>query len=300
MQPAEPRIDPRIESDLTDDAATAPRAPPPRQSVWAWLLIVLVAAAVGAAVWIWLRNQPPPSPPAVARSEEAPPPAPAPEIRHPIEEAQAGAEPYKDMKPLPALATSDTTMQNTLAELFGASALDKIFFTDAIVHRFVTTVDNLPRKALPTQYVPFRPTTGPMITAGKDEKLSIGAENAARYAPYAQMADAIDAKKLVAVYVHFYPLLQEDYRNLGYPKGYFNDRLVDAIDDMLAAPDVPAPVALVQPKVVYQYADADLESRSAGQKIMMRMGAENAVRIKAKLREIRSELTSARQEIRRP
>jgi hypothetical protein len=33
-----------------------------------------------------------------------------------------------------------------------------------------------------------------------------------------------------------------------------------------------------------------LEARSAGQKIMMRMGSENAAKVKAKLREIRSEL----------
>jgi hypothetical protein len=84
--------------------------------------------------------------------------------------------------------------------------------------------------------------------------------------------------------------MQEDYRNLGYPKGYFNDRLIEAIDDMLAAPEAPATVALVQPKVLYQYADPDLEARSAGQKIMMRMGSENAAKVKAKLQEIRREL----------
>ncbi|MGH8711750.1 MAG: DUF3014 domain-containing protein [Burkholderiales bacterium] len=34
-----------------------------------------------------------------------------------------------------------------------------------------------------------------------------------------------------------------------------------------------------------------MEARSAGQKIMIRMGAENAARIKAKLKEYRRELT---------
>jgi hypothetical protein len=40
------------------------------------------------------------------------------------------------------------------------------------------------------------------------------------------------------------------------------------------------------------YTDPELESRSAGQKIMMRMGSVNAARIKAKLREIRAEITA--------
>lgn len=79
--------------------------------------------------------------------------------------------------------------------------------------------------------------------------------------------------------------------DLGYPKAYFNDRLIEVIDHLLAAPEVPAQTKLVQPKVFYQFADPDLETRSAGQKILMRIGNENAARIKAKLREIRSELT---------
>ena len=63
-----------------------------------------------------------------------------------------------------------------------------------------------------------------------------------------------------------------------------------AIDDLLAAPELVAPPELVQPKVLYEFAEPQLQSRSAGQKIMMRMGPENAKRVKAKLREIRREL----------
>jgi hypothetical protein len=43
---------------------------------------------------------------------------------------------------------------------------------------------------------------------------------------------------------------------------------------------------------MYQFADPELEARSAGQKILIRMGSENAARIKAKLQEVRRELTS--------
>jgi len=63
---------------------------------------------------------------------------------------------------------------------------------------------------------------------------------------------------------------------------------------MLAAPDLTRPTELIQPKVFYQYADPRLESRSAGQKFMMRLGPENAAKVKAKLREIRAELVSGK------
>ena len=98
-----------------------------------------------------------------------------------------------------------------------------------------------------------------------------------------------DAKQLAALYFHFYPLFQQAYQNLGYPNGYFNDRLVATIDNLLAAPDVTGDIALVRPNVMYQFADPKLERLSAGQKPMLRMGPANAGIVKTKLRELRAQ-----------
>jgi hypothetical protein len=107
--------------------------------------------------------------------------------------------------------------------------------------------------------------------------------------PYVRVLESLDSRVLVQRYVESYPLFQQAYAELGYPNRNFNDRLVEAIDDMLAAPE-PATLELAQPRVLYEFADEDLQRRSAGQKIMMRMGADNARRVKAKLREIRGAL----------
>jgi len=56
---------------------------------------------------------------------------------------------------------------------------------------------------------------------------------------------------------------------------------MEAIDDLLATPELDAPVKLLRPRVLYEFADPDLETRSAGQKILLRMGPENAARVKA-------------------
>jgi hypothetical protein len=45
-----------------------------------------------------------------------------------------------------------------------------------------------------------------------------------------------------------------------------------------------------QPKVFYELADPDLESRSAGQKLMMRMGLAHEKQLKAQLRALRAEI----------
>jgi hypothetical protein len=293
------RAEPRIEADFDPEAgATLPsgersnslRTPASRKGPIVWLVLLMVLAA--SVIFFYLRRQDISQQPALTPPSTQPPVAAeaAPTIRHPIEDA-LGAAANTDTKPLPALMVSDTTMQNTLADLFGPASLGKVFYEDAIIHRFVTTVDNLPRKTVPSRNLPVKPIAGPLVTSAKHDNVSISADNASRYTPYVQMAESIDAKNLVSAYVHFYPLIQQDYRDLGYPKGYFNDRLIEAIDDLLAAPELTDPLQVVQPKVLYQYADPELEARSAGQKIMIRMGNENAAKVKAKLQEIRRELT---------
>jgi hypothetical protein len=297
---AEPRIDPDLDASSggampLDDGGSGAPPPATRKTIPILALLLLVVLCAGALFYYLWRQSAPPAPVSAGPPVEAPPVAAAaavaPAIQHPIEDAQGAAPVTAEVKPLPALMVSDTTMQNTLVDLFGAASLGKVFYEDAIIHRFVATIDNLPRKSVPSRNLPVKPVPGLLVTTAKDAGVSLGADNAARYAPYVQLADAIDTKALVAAYVHFYPLLQQDYVDLGYPKGYFNDRLVEAIDDLLAAPESNDPLSLVQPKVLYQYADADLESRSAGQKIMIRMGGQNSAKLKAKLREVRRELT---------
>lgn len=247
-----------------------------------WLTLFVLAGVVLSVFYYATQPTPPLPPPPVA---EAPVPQPPAErgIRYPIER-----EPEE--KTLPALSESDPAVSEALAGLWGERALER-FFLNGFIRRVVATVDNLPREKLASRLLPVKPAAGMFRTAGKGESLIVSPENAARYAPYLELAAAIDSAKLVAVYAHFYPLFQQAYEDLGYPLGYFNDRLVEVIDHLLAAPEVPAQTKLVQPKVFYRYADPDLETRSAGQKILMRIGNENAARIKAKLRQIRSELT---------
>ena len=60
------------------------------------------------------------------------------------------------------------------------------------------------------------------------------------------------------------------------------------IDDLLATPHPAQPVALVRPKVFWEYADPNLEARSAGQKLLMRLGPANQAVVERKLRELRA------------
>jgi hypothetical protein len=254
-----------------------------------WLAVGALLVAGAAAFYLWQQSLR--SSQRVLEAVEPPPPPAAqaePAIRYPIpqnESAQAAA------KPLPALDQSDSAIWDELYGLIGLQSLKTLLNSEHIVRNIVVTVDNLPRKTVAVRLLPTKPVGDSFRTTGKGEILSIAPDNAARYKPYIRIAEVVDAKKLVAVYVRLYPLFQRAYQELGYPKGYFNDRLVMVIDHLLDAPEINEPVALTQPHVLYKFADPELEGASAGHKAMVRMGRENAAKVKAKLREIRRELT---------
>jgi hypothetical protein len=254
-----------------------------RTAGWVVLVLVLVVAV---SMWRYATLPPDPvSPPwPAAQAPAAKPPPAEPAIRYPVPEQPSEEE-------LPSLGASDSAVMDALAGLWGKGAFEQLLHPNALIRRVVATIDNLPRRKLALRLMPVKPVPGAFRTTGKGEKLSIGPDNAARYSTHVQLAKSIDSGKLVAVYVRFYPLFQQAYEDLGYPGAYFNDRLVEVIDHLLEAPEPPPQAKLVRPKVFYKFADPDLEAASAGHKILMRIGNENADVLKTKLREIRAELT---------
>jgi len=264
-----------------------------RSFAWPIFALVVIVAILAAIVLVWRRTHAP-QPPIVTPSapQASVPAAPATEStapKYPIQAAEATQPPAEQA--LPGVADSDSLMQDALASLFTGVPLDRVFHLQEIVPRFVATIDNLPRQTVAQSKMSVKPVEGTLQTTQADGRILLRADNAERYATYMRLLEQVDTPKLVQTYVRYYPLFQKAYQDLGYPNGYFNDRLVEVIDHLLATPDVPAPVLLAQPKVLYEFADPALERLSAGQKILIRMGPVDQSRVKGKLREIRRALT---------
>ncbi len=247
-----------------------------RYRVPAIIAAVLLLAA-GSAWYFWPRLAPAPVPPPAV---EAPPPQ-APAIAHPVA-PDAGGE------PLPAIASADAPLAAALKALPGGSGLGALLRPELLLRHFVATVDNLPRHHLTVEQRPLKPAAGNFAVAGNDlAGTPDDARNAARYTAALAALESLDAQALFSLYRHWYPLLQQAYQDLGYPDGYFNDRMVAAIDDLLAAPQPEPRPALVRPNVMWQYADETLEARSAGQRLMMRLPPEQARRLRERLAQLR-------------
>ena len=247
-------------------------------------LIALLAVCAAIALWsvLWQPQTVSQLPAALPKAAPPAPEAPA-KPRFPIESTASA---------LPALDASDAAMLAVLQALWSGGGLASILEPRDIVRNIVVTVDNLPRRALPSQRMPVRPVPGSFGTASSGNGLVIGERNALRYAPYVRLLEVVDAPRLVSAYVQYYPLFQQAYRELGYPNGHFNDRLVEAIDVLIATPEpTTAHIPVVQPKIFYQFADPELEKLPAGQKLLLRMGTVHANRVKERLRDIRALVT---------
>jgi len=236
----------------------------------------------GALIYLSMQDRKAP-PPKQAVSVPAPPVAEEPPIQHPIAESA-------ESQPLPHLDQSDQPVFGALSGLVGKAPAEQFIIPQDLVRHVVVTIDNLTAPKAAERLRPFRPVPGQFVAGGSENALVLDPGNYQRYKPMVTLLQDMDTKQLVAIYTRYYPLFQQAYESLGHPPQYFNDRVVQVIDHLLAAPDLKDPVALSQPNVQFEYGDATLESRSAGQKMMMRMGSTNATAVKAKLREIRAAL----------
>ncbi len=269
--------------------------------------LVVAIAGAGGTLW-WLYRAKPPAPAPYVEAPAAAPEAPAASApladagpKHPIEPLAAASAPQS----LPALDESDGVVQAALAALVGKQGVMAFLNADGFVRRSVVTIDNLARPHAAPRLWPVQPSPGKLqrIVAGDAEL--IAPDNAKRYAPFVALVASVEPSQAAALYRRLYPLFQQAYAELGYPKGHFNDRLVEVVDHLLAAPEPKQPPAVkltevkgevpsTRPWVRYEFVDPKLEALSSGQKIMVRLGTTNEQRLKAWLAGFRQAIVSPR------
>jgi hypothetical protein len=189
-------------------------------------------------------------------------------------------------------------VESLLADLFGRKSALGMFQLEDFARRLVVTVDNLGRSHAPSRLWPVNPAEGRFLTEKQGDAEVISADNGLRYTPYVLLIETVELRQVVAAYLKLYPQLQKAYEDLGYPRRYFNDRVVEVLDLLIATPDINAaakvhlpaingPVQPQRPWVLYEFEDPALQSLSAGQRILMRTGPVNERRLKAKLADLR-------------
>ncbi|RFF31256.1 DUF3014 domain-containing protein [Wenzhouxiangella sediminis] len=279
-----------------------------------WFISALVVLAlVGGLWWVEQRQQaeltPDPATDLPSEPEDPQPryPLPKPEL-HPapaIEDQVADdtegrteepIEPESEPRPpLPELADSDESATGALSDSLGNDFVDKWIKPEFVISRTVAVVNNLDGSAPALKTWPLRPLGSEPITQqrGNGDTLLWTAANAERYTELVDALDALPPEQAADLYARYYPLFQQAWEELGENEPYFNDRLIDVIDHLLATPEVALPFEVVPYESRLHFADEALQKETWGRKLLMRMGAAQAGMAKEWLRNFRNAVVEA-------
>ncbi|MGP9801684.1 DUF3014 domain-containing protein [Rheinheimera sp. NSM] len=273
-----------------------------QQLYYAGIAAVVIVLLV-ALWWLFAPQQPKPAVqapapvevPAVIEAEPQPEPEPvtdAGEAETPVTApAQPDPEPAVEEPVLPALEQSDVEVKQRLLALDWRPGLANLFVTEDMLRSLVVQVDNIAQG----QLVAGQPVLMPLeqrFSLDEGEPLLLEQQSFGRYEPYIQLLESVPPQQLMPLFERYEPLLQQAYAELGYPDELFKNKLIAAIDLLLATPQVQYPLELERPSVVYIFADPAIEQLPAPQKQMIRLGPDNQKKVRALLQRYRAELTS--------
>lgn len=215
-------------------------------------------------------------------------PGPAPETGPEMQQAEE-----EPVDPLPALEESDGEIITQAQELFPATDLTDILVPEFLLSRLVATIDGLDAGRLAQPMRPVQPVEGRFQVLEANGQAVISPANSERYRPYLDLLQGVEVDTVVPQYVRYYPLLQEAYLGLGNEDVYFNDRVIEILDLLLATPEPTGLIEVQQNEAVYEFVDPQLESLAVGQKALLRLEPGDRQAVRDKLAQIRSALAGA-------
>jgi hypothetical protein len=251
--------------------------------VFAALVIIVAAVYV-----IWIR--PGLDGDEVAQTTVEPTPAPAatptPTLAERLSERLAGT----------TLKTSDVVVRELVSELSSHPKVAVWLANDDLVRRFVAAVDNIANGVSPTTQLGFLRPSGSFQVQQSGDELVIDPKSFTRYDLITDVFVSLDTDGTAALYRELEPLIDDAYAEISPPGSRFSDRLEAAFDHLLAVTPPSGDPTLERKVVTYVYTDEGLESLSAAQRQLLRMGPDNVLRIKAKLRDLKAALAADRSE----
>jgi hypothetical protein len=213
-------------------------------------------------------------------------------------------EPVED--PLPLLDSSDDWLKLKLPEITWRKELLKLIIDEDMIRRFVVFTDNFAQGIIAYEHSPFILPNAKFTTetnrVQKSEQASTDSalplkqnvwqwnENSSkRFSLYVDLLRSMDSESLVQWYSDIKPLINEAYSELGYEDDFTNT-LQDAITRVLDMELPKTSMALIQPSVMYKFADPELEALPDTDKLLLRLGKDNLLVIKSVLLELHEKL----------
>ena len=245
--------------------------------------ILVVLAAVAAVYYFATRKKPEASAALQTPPAESVTPAGG-------EKATAGGLGEPLAFPAVALGESDQAVREFAAALSTNPVFAKWLLTKDLILKFVVSVDNVANGLSPKPHIDFFSPSGQFRVVRTKEGTLVDEASYSRYDPVVGVVFSLDAVAAARLYRAVKPLLQDAYRDLGYPGVDFEDTLVRAMAELLETPVVEGPVVLEKKILSYAMTDETLEALSPAQKQLFRMGPKGVRAVHGKIRELAAAL----------
>jgi hypothetical protein len=205
-------------------------------------------------------------------------PSPTPTLAERLSERLAGT----------TLRNSDSVVRELVGELSSHPKLMAWLANEDLVRTFVAAVDNVANGISPTSQLGFMRPTGDFKVVEKEGAIFIDPSSYDRYDLATQVFVSLDTDGTAALYRELEPLIDEAYREISPPGSRFSVRLDAAFDHLLETSPLSGDPRVERKVVTYVYADQALERLSGVQRQLLRMGPDNVLLIKAKLRDLKA------------
>jgi len=277
------------------------------------VFIVLVVIAIGVA-WQFTGSKPAPvvieSP--IPESKVIPEPVkeeiiPEDVIDEPVVEIiEEDIAPIEAEALLPSLDESDEWLKIKLPEITWRKELLTLIIDEDMIRRFVVFTDNFSQGIVAYEHSPFtlpKVKFAPEIdnvsfqevvqnqgsVQNKQNVWQWNEGSSRRFSVYVDLLRSMDSETLVQWYLEVKPLIDEAYSELGYEDDFTNT-LQDAITRVLDMELPKSSMSLIQPSVMYKFANPKLEALPDTDKLLLRLGKDNLLVMKSVLLELHEKL----------
>ena len=207
-------------------------------------------------------------------------------------EPQVAEEPEAAPEPAPplTLAEANALLANNVEAMSPSPLAVTFAAAPNLIERVVAIIDNLRQGFVPYKLLPIGRPQAPF--AFRDDGLAVTMDPAgfSRYDGLSRHISELNTESIVSAFTNFESAVTGAWNAFGYEDSNLEGALLTALEAIMLAPESPTEARLYKVEANWVYEDPSLEALSPLQKQLMRMGPDNAERVKEKARELRGAL----------
>lgn len=255
------------------------------------IALLITAAVVGGFLAYWKYSSKPVeitenTAPLVETQETYPQDQPLPDAE--TETSSTSLEEESPVSPPPSLNESDTWIVEEYKDRDAYT--DRALDGEHLIRKLVTAADLIQRGENPASQLSHLKPAGDFIVEQREEKLFISPQNYARYEPAVKALERLSSDETLKNYEFLLPLFREAYDELGNDNSHWEVRAMETLDRLIEMEIPEGDFEVLDAGGIYIYANDTYEDLPPAQKIMIRIGPENARRVQARLIQLKRAL----------